>query len=261
MKRKLGIISFGICVAPLLMGFTSFNDYFVEKTDQVTVSFTDLGDVSYAYKKYTAEAENKTDHYITLSMFSFEGGYYDFQQLNHPFYRQDYLFSPNEKCDFFLVVPNSADMNSYEKTANMYLDEVTDGSIDGTFTLKDLRLSSQNFRRLAIECSEANLSNNFEYAYCVYLTYQGSEYNTITYKDQNGQIYIDVSLNTDVNDIKVNRIQAFRIGQKYDEEEPRHRHINFRILGLLFLGLLFFIMFYVGIFALLFKFLVKCTKK
>lgn len=261
MKRKLGIIPFSICVTPLLMGFASYDDYFVEKTDQVSVNFTDLGDVSYAYKKYSAKAENKTDHYITLSMFSFEGGYYDFQQENHPFYRQEYLFSPNEKRDFFLIVPNSADMNTYEKTANMYLNEVTDGSVTA-YALDDLKFSSQNFRRLKIECSEVNLSDSYEYAYCVYLTYQGAEYNTITYKDQYGRIYLDVSLNTDVNDIAISRIQVFRIGQKYDEvEKDVSRKINFHFLLLLLLGALFIFGSFITIFIILYKFLVQGTKK
>lgn len=215
MKRKLAIAFLGVLVAPSLMAFTQgYSKHYVEQTDKVHVNFTDIGDLSYSYKKYKADIANNTSYYISPIPFKFEDEDFYFQEDNDPFENHCPLIRPYETSDFFITLPKTADVNSYEKVAYSYVNVANDVTFSGNFALHDV-YSYNKFTRLAIQCNEKNSNDRSTYAYCVYITYQGKDYNTVTYRDEYRNIYIDVSNNTVVEDITINSIQAFVF-----EDEP-----------------------------------------
>lgn len=215
MKKKLVIASMGLMIAPLLMAAKEGVSY--ETTDQFEIQFFDMGAVGNSNQKFKVKIENTSAGYISPEPYIYDN-VYSFEIVNEPFYQPSALIAPNEECEFTVVVPRTATINTYYKSALYFANEDSNAIFTGNYSLSYGNQTNYDCETIYVDCIGENLNYDFAYEYFINITYQGRQYNLMCSLDEYNKPYFEVNKNTEIDDIRVNYIKAFQLEQIHYRE-------------------------------------------
>ena len=190
----------------------------IEHYHDFDISFVDAGSYDSFNKKYSVTIENSSDNYIRPLPFTFDGKKYDFIRENEPFYNPNMIVCPGKKEECMLVLPNEANVNNYVKDSIAYIHVDSNITFSEPYTLELPNYTYETHDRIFYTGDISNRDYDTYYEYMVSISYQGKTYNTLCGYDDSNRLYLDISMNTIVDDIVVNDIKAFRCSERVIED-------------------------------------------
>ena len=216
MKRKNIIPFLGLLfVAPFLTAFGDaskdydfyYSDY---KADYVLLDTSDE-----AMNLYKITYENTGNYYLYDNSFIYGENKSEIMRENEPFNMPDIFIAPGEKETVYIELSKTTDIGHYvnyksaysTRDENVKIEDVSEVTLD-----KNNRY--EGYEIALIECELTGLDEDFEYVFFINVSYQGREYNARCSRRNKHSLSVDISKNTNINDLEVKNIVAFKHAPK-----------------------------------------------
>ena len=216
MKRK-NIIPFLalLFVAPFLTAFgdasKNYDVYYSDyKADYVLLDTSDE-----TMNLYKITYENTGNCYLYDDSFIYGENKSEIMRENEPFNMPGIFIAPGEKETVYIELSKSTDIGDYlnYKSAYSTRDEnVKIEDVDGVTLDKNNRY--EGYEIALIGCELTGLDEDFEYVFFINVSYQGREYNARCSRRNKRCLSVDISKNTNINDLEVKNIVAFKYAPK-----------------------------------------------
>ena len=214
MKRRAIIPFLGIL---FFIPFLSACDYFDEKNyvkyEDFKVNCVAIDTSRSSTNLYEVTVENTGDSYLTYYSTHNNDVYGEILRNNEPFSNADIIVSPGEKTQFYYELPKNRDINYFKENQFAFLKKDEKVKIDGQYHLT-LANGYENYVYVYAECKLTGIDKDYIYEYYVNVSYQGKEYNTRCVYYEDDGIRFDINPNTNIDDISINSVIAFKNGER-----------------------------------------------
>ena len=215
MKRK-DIISFLslLFVAPFLTAFgdasKNYDVYYSDyKADYILLDTSDE-----AMNLYKITYENTGNYYLYDNSFIYGENKSEIMRENEPFNMPDIFIAPGEKETVYIELSKASDFGDYLNHKSAYSTRDENVKIeDVSGVTLDKNNQYEGYEIALIDCELTGLDEDYEYVFFINVSYQGREYNARCSRNEHC-LSVNISKNTNINDLEVKNIVAFKYAPK-----------------------------------------------